>query len=74
MKGIRAALVSIVLWDTLVLRDSRPTLAVVKQAHKMGRGRSRVLVEVVESIGKMVERGHHVQLGWARSHVGILGN
>ena len=59
--------------EVQILADSTTAIAAVRKAGSTGRARFRHLREVVNTIAK-VRQGGEIQLGWAKAHMGILGN
>lgn len=60
--------------DLPILTDSKVTLASIVQAGRLGKGRTRDLVEVVDGVGRRLALGLTVRFGWVKAHVEMLGN
>ena len=74
VEGMSAALRSIGARDILLLSDSVAALTAVREAARRGKGRTSVLVEVVDQLGGLINGGHSVKIGWVKSYIGVKGN
>ena len=58
-------------WDILILADSQAAIAVVKKAGKVGKARTKDLMDIIKSIHN---RKGNTSFGWVKSQIGIEGN